>query len=158
MKNIVYLLFATCIFLACQQNDTSEQTTMPSAPEEETNTPPVATEVNKSEQPFFIIDNYTGEQDVPKSNISISMRGNKVPIKDAVACESIAANDYKKFKIPEEALEACGGSGAGSSEYFYIIKNTASNYYMIMHTTVDKQNAENDYQYTSLMNIAYTEK
>ena len=120
MKNN-FLLFLTLIFMVSCQNSGTESTTNNSGTEP-TNTPQkeqANTNANQG-QPTFDIESYKDSLGNPNSVVSILLNQRKVKIGSAMNCEAIPKSDYDKYKIPANAIAACGGWWAGSGDYYYI--------------------------------------
>jgi len=164
MKNSTFL---TCLiitlFMACQQSQTdttdnttaSNETTLTAPAETPSETSREKKPLTEAEIPSFIIKPYKDETATPKSTIFVNIRNHEAEVAKAVPCKKIEPADYKNYKIPAEAVEACGGSQAGSSEYFYLIKKPDAEFFMVMHTKVDEQTPEGDFKYNSVMSFAY---
>ncbi len=157
MKYKIFLFFFALCFITCQQSvteqHTEKSTTEESAAEKEAT--PKETNQKQGSPPSFVIDYFTGEAETPRSTISLNMDGKIIEVTEAIGCQPIQAGDYQQYQIPDAAVDACGGWWAGMGEYFYIIKNQESDYYMVMKATVDEQQESPGYEYQSIMNIVH---
>ena len=61
------------------------------------------------------------EEDLPMSEVYIALKGSRILLDTINSCEIIPRSDFNKYKIPPEALAACGGWWAGAGDYFYAI-------------------------------------
>lgn len=150
MKNLLFLLLIGLMAIACQPNDSqkSDQTTETNGEVYDS-----SSMFHVAEVPSFIIDNYTDDNDVPRSTISIDMYGQRIEVTEALEVQRIEAKDYYQYEIPAGAVDACGGWWAGSGEYYYIIEREDGKYFMIMKAEVSEEE-EAVYKYTSIMNFA----
>ena len=147
-KIILYmfrLIPLCCLFLlmACQAENSSSETTAPSTPNNV-----VRQEVSV---PAFEIESYQKEEH-PRSVISVTMGNRKAKVTDTVGSSIISKSDYAQYKIPSDAIQACGGWWAGYGEYFYLIQKGEGNYF-VLKTSVEEQQEGEPYQYKEVMNI-----
>lgn len=158
MKKITPLILMCLFVLTCQQNENASANTAETQQTATSETTSTNSTV-EDDQPnlYFLIKPYQDDLGNPRSQIFLEVNGQEIDLQDAVACEKIEAKDYKTYQIPEAAVDACGGWWAGSGDYFYLIKNTSSNYYQVMHAEVDEQGAA-EYKYDSIISLAYTKK
>jgi len=156
MKQLI-ILFVLAFFVFFCQNQENTANTQTSENQTSTDAASPAVSTPKKEIPFFTIRSSSNDDtENPKSEIYLSISGNEIDIQEAVvACEQIKKADYSNYKIPAEAIDACGGWWAGTGEYFYIIENKESDYYMVMYAAVDEQATGEPYVYNSVMNIAH---
>lgn len=61
------------------------------------------------------------DESPPAFNVFLLVGHEKIKIADALACDSLSAEQYDQYGIPEEAIDALGCYWAGSGDYFYAI-------------------------------------
>lgn len=60
---------------------------------------------------------------IPKSVVYLKSDETQEIIGTCSNCREISKEEYHEFFIPEDALSACGGWWAGSSDYYYLYCN-----------------------------------
>jgi hypothetical protein len=75
---------------------------------------------NKSPQVVKFICDVKMVNENPESTVKLSVDDKLFEISlNKSDCGDIKKEDYSQFKIPEQAVAACGGWWAGSGDYFY---------------------------------------
>ena len=84
--------------------------------------------------------------------VNLLLDGKKIKLAKTPACETFKKEDYKKYQMPKNAIDACGGWAADAGEYFYIDKNTDGSY-SVNYGQMYKQKITKKYDYTELVRI-----
>ena len=156
MKNIILCFFVGMFIISCKNNQSTNQEASANS-----NTEPVSSvsTVSSGDHPTFQIDSAKDSLGQAVSLISLNMNGKNFEVtKAGVICEPIGKDSYKYYLIPPGAVAACGGMGAAKGEFYFLMKNPNSDYYMVMFTEVDDQKDATQYNYQSIMNITHQTK
>jgi hypothetical protein len=60
--------------------------------------------------------------DVPQSDVYLVANNEKIKVAEALACDSLPADVYGQYGIPERAFNALGCFWVGSGDYFYALR------------------------------------
>ena len=84
--------------------------------------------------------------------VNLNLNGQQHHLANISACENFSKADYKNHEIPQNAIDACGGSINGTGEYFFIEKKLNGRY-AIMYGQMYEQKETGKYDYTQLAEV-----
>ena len=93
----------------------------------------------------------------PAHSVHLMFNDEKIKLADILACETFNKEDYSKYQMPANALDACGGWSAGGGEYFYLYQKTNGNY-AVNYGQMYEEKETGKYDYTELIQIKKDDK
>jgi hypothetical protein len=95
---------------------------------------------------FTIEDKGEDEYGIPRRNVFLNVKINKMLI-DSVRseCNPIGKEEFERYEIPADAIDACGGWWAGAGDYFYVVKKDGE--YHIYRGWQDEQQTDEGYHW-----------
>ena len=139
MKKIIFLLFTFFFFQACNSENNRPSTAL-SAP------------TITSSLSLVCQETAPKSDGTPTYSVYLLLDGKKTKLANILACETFTKEDYKKYQMPKNTLDACGGWSADAGEYFYIDKKTDGSY-AVNYGQMYKQKVTKKYDYSELMRI-----
>jgi len=131
VKQIYYFLLL-CVLFSCQNE-----------------TPPIEESLQLS---LICEASKTNSEDMPSNKVYLVLDGSKHHLANILACEKFNKEEAKKYKIPSDAIDACGGWWAGAGEYFYLQKKKDGRY-VVMYGQMYEEKETGKYDYTQLAEI-----
>lgn len=88
----------------------------------------------------------------PAYSVHLMFNDQKIKLAEVLACEVFKKEDFKKHRMPDNTLQACGGWWAGGGEYFYLYQKRNGNY-AVNYGQMYEEKETGKYDYTELIQI-----
>jgi hypothetical protein len=142
-KYLMRLLALTCLLICAVFSCKTDQRKLEKS-EQLSNEAPSA-EVS------FRCETVMDENEVPASQVFLVINEQATKVADIQACDTIGKEDYQRYKMPNNALAACGGWFAGAGDYVYAVQ--LKDQIVVFQGYQDEMQTEDSFHYKEVAKV-----